>query len=182
MPHMIGQHVMLREYRQDDFASIRKWANNRETTQYLSPLFWFPQTEADTTDFLNRVMHGSPNGAFFVVADVKTQSYIGQLDIYEINWKLRCGTLGAVIGSPEHRGKGYGTEAMRLLTEYAFRVLGLERLQLEVYAGNPGAIRCYEKAGFVHEGTRRHAAMVDGEYRDVHLMAILKGDYAKQKA
>ncbi|MFH1880676.1 MAG: N-acetyltransferase, partial [Bacillota bacterium] len=61
MPHMIGKNVMLREYRQEDFASIRKWVNDRASTEYLSSIFWFPQTEADTSDFLNRVMHGNQN-------------------------------------------------------------------------------------------------------------------------
>jgi len=178
---MIGRRVMLREYRQDDFTAIRKWVNDRETTQYLSGIFWFPQTETDTNDFLARVMRGSPNGAFFVIADIKDQQYIGQLDIFEINWKLRMGTVGMVIGTDEHRGKGYGTEALKLLVEYAFRVLGLERLQLDVYAENIGAVRCYEKAGFVHEGTRRHAAMVDGRYSDVHMMAVIKEDFESLK-
>ena len=180
MPYLMGEHVMLREYRQDDFSSIRKWVNDRATTRYLSAIFWFPQTEADTSDFLTRVLHGSPNGAFFVIADVKDQSYIGQLDIFEINWKIRQGTVGMVIGGDEARGKGYGTEALKLLEDYAFNVLGLERLQLDVYADNARAIRCYEKAGFVHEGTRRHAAMADGKYTDVRMMAVLREEYDKR--
>jgi RimJ/RimL family protein N-acetyltransferase len=180
MPYLIGEHVMLREYRQDDFTSIRKWVNDRATTRYLSPIFWFPQTEAGTNEFLTRVMHGSDNGAFFVIADVKNQSYIGQLDIFEINWKLRQGTVGMVIGSDEHRGKGYGTEALKLLEDYTFNMLGLERLQLDVCADNARAIRCYMKVGFVHEGIRRHATMVDGRFTDLHMMAVLKQDYDKQ--
>ncbi len=182
MPHMIGPNVMLREYRQDDFPSIRKWVNDRATTRYLSGIFWYPQTEADTTDFLNRVMHSAPNAAYFVIADVKDQSYIGQLDIFDINWKLRCGELGIVIGSDEKRGKGVGTEALKLLQDYAFGILGLERLELTVYTGNKRAMRCYEKAGFVHEGVRRHAAMVDGRYMDVAMMSVLNAEWQARKA
>ena len=182
MPHMIGKHVMLREYRQDDFAHIRKWVNDRATTEYLSAIFWFPQTETDTSEFLNRVMRGSPNGAFFVIADVKDQAYIGQMDIFEINWKIRLGKLGTVIGNEDMRGRGYGAEALWLLIDYAFGVLGLERLELDVYAENKRAIRCYEKAGFVHEGTRRHAAMVNGNYADVRMMSVIKEDWQKRNA
>jgi RimJ/RimL family protein N-acetyltransferase len=173
---------MLREYRQEDFEYIRKWVNDRKTTEYLSAIFWFPQTEADTTDFLNRVMRAAPNASYFVIADVKDESYIGQMDIFEINWKIRKGKLGTVIGSAQARGKGYGTEALKLLEDYAFGVLGLERLELDVYADNVRAIRCYEKAGFQHEGTRRHAAMVNGKYADVCMMAMIKADWeAKQE-
>lgn len=179
MPYMIGERVMLREYRQEDYQSIRHWVNDRATTEFLSAIFWFPQSETDTTDFMNRAMRATPNAAFFVIADVKDQSYIGQMDIFEINWKIRKGTMGTVIGSDEHRGKGYGTEALKLLIEYAFGVLGLERLELDVYADNARAIRCYEKAGFVHEGTRRHAAMVNGRYADVRTMSVIKPDWEK---
>ncbi len=182
MPHLIGEHVMLREYRQDDFQHIRKWVNDRSTTEYLSPIFWFPQTESDTTDFLSRALRAAPNAAYFVIADNKDESYIGQMDIFEINWKIRKGILGTVIGNEAARGKGYGTEALVLLQEYAFGVLGLERLELDVYAENKRAVRCYTKAGFLHEGTRRHAAMVNGRYADVHMMAVIKGDWeAKHK-
>ncbi|MBN1776800.1 MAG: GNAT family N-acetyltransferase [Clostridiales bacterium] len=182
MPHMIGKHVMLREYRQEDFEHIRKWVNDRKTTEYLSAIFWFPQTEADTTDFLNRAMRAAPNASYFVIADVKDQSYIGQMDIFEINWKIRKGIVGTVIGSDGARGKGYGTEALKLLEDYAFGVLGLERLELDVYASNARAIRCYEKAGFRHEGTRRHAAMVNGKYTDVRMMAVIKEDWETKQA
>jgi len=174
---MIGNHIMLREYRQEDFQEIRRWVNDRATTEFLSPIFWFPQTEADTTDFLSRVMRAAPNAAYFVIADVKDESYIGQMDIFEINWKIRKGILGTVIGSEQARGKGYGTEALQLLQDYAFGVLGLERLELDVCAGNTRAVRCYEKAGMRLEGTRRHATMVNGEYTDLHMMAIIREDW-----
>ena len=181
MPHMNGKHIMLREYRQGDFPHIRKWVNDRSTTEYLSAIFWFPQTETDTTEFLNRAMRAAPNAAYFVIADIKDESYIGQMDIFEINWKIRKGVIGTVIGNEAARGRGYGTEALVLLQDYAFGVLGLERLELDVYADNARAIRCYEKAGFLHEGTRRHAAMVNGQYADVKMMAVIKADWeAKQ--
>ena len=182
MPNYIGQNVMLREYRQDDFAAIRKWVNDQKTTEYLSAIFWFPQTERDTSDFLERVMRGAPNASHFIIANVTDESYIGQLDIFEINWKIRLGKLGMVIGSEAKRGKGYGSEALLLLLNYTFGVLGLERLELDVYAENKRAIRCYEKAGFVHEGVRRHAAMVGGRYADVVMMSVIKADWeAKQR-
>lgn len=181
MPYMFGENVMLRDYRQDDLPHIRKWVNDRKTTEYLSAIFWFPQSEIDTSEFLNRAMRSAPNAAYFVIADVKDESYIGQMDIFEINWKIRLGKLGTVIGNEAKRGKGYGTEALKLMLDYAFGVLGLERLELDVYADNKRAVRCYEKAGFVHEGTRRRAAMVNGKHADVHIMAVIKADWENNK-
>jgi len=182
MPQMHGKRVMLREYRQDDYPHIRKWVNDRKTTEYLSAIFWFPQTETDTTDFLHRAMRAAPNASYFVIADSNDESYIGQLDLFEINWKIRTGKIGTVIGSEAKRGKGYGSEAMQLMLDYVFGVLGLERVELEVYAENTRAICCYQKAGFVHEGTRRHAAMVNGNYADVHMMSVLKSEWEQKQA
>lgn len=182
MPHIIGEHVMLREYRQDDFQAIRYWVNNQQATQYLSPIFWFPQSENATTDFMNRAMNAGPNAAYFVVADVKDQSYIGQADLFEINWRTRVAEVGIVMGDEAKRGKGFGTEAMKLLLDYAFGVLGLERVQLDVYAENKRAIRCYEKAGYIMEGTRRHAAVVHGKPANVHMMAVIREDWERSKA
>jgi RimJ/RimL family protein N-acetyltransferase len=60
---------------------------------------------------------------------------------------------------------------------FAFRELNLHRVQLDVFAFNPRAIRCYEKAGFRHEGTLRDAFFRDGVFHDVHRMAVLETEF-----
>jgi RimJ/RimL family protein N-acetyltransferase len=78
-----------------------------------------------------------------------------------------------ILLGPDGRDRGLGTEATRLVLRHAFDVLGLHRVELEYYASNPRAGRAYEKAGFVHEGTRRDALLWDGEWVDAHVMAAL---------
>ena len=75
------------------------------------------------------------------------------------------------------RGRGLGTEATRLIVDHGFRVLGLHRITLEVYDFNPRARHVYEKVGFVHEGTGREALLFDGEWVDVHYMAVIASDW-----
>jgi RimJ/RimL family protein N-acetyltransferase len=75
------------------------------------------------------------------------------------------------------RGRGLGTEATRLVVDHGFRALGLHRITLEVYDFNPRARHVYEKVGFVHEGTGRDALLFDGEWVDVHYMAVLESDW-----
>jgi RimJ/RimL family protein N-acetyltransferase len=72
--------------------------------------------------------------------------------------------------------RGLGSEATRLVVDYAFHTLGLHRIGLEVYAFNPRARHVYERAGFVYEGTRRDALLWDGEWFDAIEMAILATD------
>lgn len=80
------------------------------------------------------------------------------------------------LGGPAHFGRGYGTEATRLVVDYALDRIGLHRLELEVFAFNPRARRVYEKCGFQLEGTLRDALLWEGAFTDTHRMAILRTD------
>jgi RimJ/RimL family protein N-acetyltransferase len=78
---------------------------------------------------------------------------------------------------PEVRGRGVGTTAMRLLVEFGFVRRNLRRIHLQAIASNAGALRSYEKAGFVVEGRLREHAWVRGRYEDIVLMAILRSEH-----
>ena len=108
MPRLLGERVMLREYKADDIGDIRKWVNDAETTRYLSTRFWPPQTMVDSEEFLSRMLQSSHSAYNFVIADRGDERYIGQLDMFQVDWRLRCGELGMVIGSASDRGQGLG--------------------------------------------------------------------------
>ena len=177
MPRLLGERVMLREYKADDIGDIRKWVNDAETTRYLSTRFWPPQTMVDSEEFLSRMLQSSHSAYNFVIADRGDERYIGQLDMFQVDWRLRCGELGMVIGSASDRGQGLGREALELMKHFAFRTLGLERLELEVHMENHAARKCYQKAGFVMEGVKRHAFFTDGRFCDVGILSILRDEY-----
>lgn len=182
MPNFYGKHIMLREYRSDDLPGIRSWTNDRESVRYLSARYWMPQSYADAADFLEHATHAGANGAFFVIANLEDERYLGQIDLFSINWKLRSAEMAIVLGAEAQRGRGIGTEAIGMMLEYAFLTLGLERIELEVATENKRALRCYEKAGFVLEGVKRHAFMLDGEYTDLAVMSAISGDWRKSRA
>lgn len=177
MPRLIGEQVMLREYQAEDITPMRGWVNDPEAIRYLSTRFWAPQTMVDTQEFLSRMLQSSHNAYNFVIAAKEDGRYIGQLDMFRVDWKLRQGEIGMVIGSEKDRGRGYGTEALGLLSSFAFQTLGLERIELEVHMENAAAIRCYEKAGFVLEGVKRHAYYNDGRFTDLGLMSLIRPDW-----
>lgn len=81
------------------------------------------------------------------------------------------GKINAMGVSKTFRGHGIGKKLMKG-TLSAAEGVGLERVELLVYASNINAIRFYEKIGFVLEGTKRKARKLDGVYDDVHIMAI----------
>jgi RimJ/RimL family protein N-acetyltransferase len=85
--------------------------------------------------------------------------------------------VGIGIGDPDFWGKGYGSEAMRLILGYAFQELNLQRVSLDVFEYNPRAIHSYEKVGFKHEGRMRGALLREGRRWDMFFMGILREEW-----
>jgi len=102
---------------------------------------------------------------------------IGHLGLRGATPKDRCATLGIALGR-EYTGRGYGSDAMRVIVDYAFRELGLHHLQLSVAPFNQAGIRAYEKAGFVEEGRHRESVLHDGHWHDDVLMSLLDHEWA----
>jgi [ribosomal protein S5]-alanine N-acetyltransferase len=76
-------------------------------------------------------------------------------------------------------GAGLGSEATRLVLEYAFKTLHLHRVDLRVLEYNRRAIACYEKCGFVREGVEREGALVEGKWETDVMMSILDREYSQ---
>lgn len=106
------------------------------------------------------------------VIDNADGQMVGEVILNEWDKGNRSCGFRTLIGAAG-RGRGLGTEATRLIVEHGLTTMGLHRISLEVYDFNPRARRVYEKVGFVHEGTGREALHFDGEWIDVHYMAIL---------
>ncbi len=181
MYRLTGERIILREYRQEDLIHMRKWVNDYEITKYLSNLFLYPHSKNDTEKFLNAMIDGNVNMKGFVIAHKDTEEYIGQLDLIKIDWPNRVGTIGIVIGTKENLGKGYGTEAIKLLQDFVFNKLNLNKLELDVRSFNERAIACYKKCGFIEEGRIRENFYVDGKYTDTIHMGLLKKEWKSTK-
>ncbi|WP_256757579.1 GNAT family N-acetyltransferase [Cohnella sp. WQ 127256] len=177
MSRLQGTHIMLREYRQDDLPWIREWVNDPEIVQHLSDIFLYPHALEATEAYLDAMLEGNSDSRGFVIADLSTEAYIGQVNLDSIDWKNRVARVGIVIGSSEQMGRGYGTEAMKLLISFAFLEMNLNRIELEVYDFNERAIRSYLACGFVQEGRLRERQYKKGRYWDVIQMGILKSDW-----
>jgi len=101
---------------------------------------------------------------------------VGLIGLWGARPKDRCATLGIALGR-ECIGRGYGTDAMRVIVGYGFREMGLHRIQLGVAPFNPAGIRAYQKAGFVEEGRLRESVLHDGRWYDEVLMSILDHEW-----
>ncbi|WP_055108629.1 GNAT family N-acetyltransferase [Paenibacillus ihumii] len=178
MPRLIGNRIILREYQKNDLKYMRNWVNDSEIVKNLSDIFLYPHTENATEQFLNSMLEDrNDNHKGFVIAHKETEEYIGQIDLFNINWKNRTTELGIVIGTADHLSKGYGTEAIKVLQEFVFNQMNLNRIQLELHDFNERAYRCYLKCGFKEEGRLRKRHYINGSYADTIIMGILKNEY-----
>ncbi len=100
--------------------------------------------------------------------------FVGRCGLHGIDEYARRADLGIALRRDEW-GKGYGQDACRVLVEYAFRNLNLRKVCLHVLADDERAVGAYRNAGFVEEGRLREHDWYDGAYRDVLLMAVLRG-------
>lgn len=102
---------------------------------------------------------------------------IGELSISEIDHEnAKAGFRISMFGM-ELTGKGYGSEAIKLVLQFVFEELNLNRLQLEVFSHNIKGIRAYEKTGFKKEGVLRDSLYYNGEFSDEIIMSFLKKEY-----
>lgn len=177
MSRLFGDRIILREYCKEDLKFMRRWCNDPEITDNLSDIFLFPHTVNGTEQYLNSILEGKTDQKGFVIAHKDTEEYIGQIDLFRLDWKNRSAELGIVIGIKEYLGKGYGTEAIKTLQDFVFNRLNLNRLQLEVHDFNERAYRCYLKCGFKEEGRLREKNFINGRYSDTITMSILKREY-----
>jgi RimJ/RimL family protein N-acetyltransferase len=102
---------------------------------------------------------------------------IGNTDLRSIDYRSRTAEFGIVIGETDARGRGLGTEATRLMLDYAFNALGLGNVMLRVAEFNAAGRRAYEKAGFRVVGRRRQAHMMGGRLWDSIYMDCLASEF-----
>ncbi|MFD6510537.1 GNAT family N-acetyltransferase [Bacillus sp. NPDC060175] len=113
----------------------------------------------------------------FAICLQSNDEMIGELSILDIDEENKRAGFRISILSMSLTGKGYGTEAIKIVLSFVFEQLSLNRLQLEVFSHNLRGIRAYEKVGFAKEGTLRQSLFYNDKYSDEIIMAILKSDY-----
>jgi len=175
-----GQKVKLREYRETDIAQVLTYINDPEIKTLLHNGVPYPMTMKDEmTWFENQsAMKEKYN---FAIESLEDQRYLGGCGINALDWKNSVATVGIFIGDKNYWGKGYGTDAMKVLIAFIFDQMNLNKIALHVYSFNERAIKSYEKCGFVVEGRLRKEVYKNGSYFDDVVMGLLKEEYINQK-
>ncbi|MBA3615028.1 MAG: GNAT family N-acetyltransferase [Rubrobacter sp.] len=170
-----GDLVALGPLRRDLLPIYQRWVNDFGTTRTLDlpPRPMTMEKELDWYDRQSKTEDDVP----FTIYERETLRPIGNTGLHGVDHRNRSATFGILIGEPECRGKGYGTEATRLMLDYAFTALGLHNVMLTVFEFNPAGIRAYEKAGFKAIGRRRKCRMMGGKLWDEVHMDCLSSEF-----
>jgi RimJ/RimL family protein N-acetyltransferase len=163
-----------------DAETVAAWSWHSDFGHFLqidAPRPWsVAGTRAEMNEELTDEQALARNFGFNIRA-LDDDRLLGFVHVEVNDWTQREGWLGIGIGRPEDWGKGYGTDAMRVLMRYAFCELNLERLTLNVFAYNQRAVRSYEKAGFVVEGRQRQYLRRGDQRYDMIFMAVLRDEW-----
>ena len=171
---MQTKQVRLRPLQSTDAPLLYDWITDRELVLHNAP--YFPVSELNQEAWIERMMTKRSDLVIFVIEEIDRERAIGTCQLFNINWIHRSAELQIRIGDVTYQGKGFGTDAVRLLCEFGYTDLNLHRIYLHVFASDQCAIRAYEKSGFSKEGVLRDAAFIDGKRCDVMVMGKLNSD------
>lgn len=174
MTCMEGSSLRLRPATIDDAADRFSLGNNPAIVRMfgVSPA----DTKPMTMDEAGAWAHGHADDPYAWIIEIAGR-LIGEIKLHAINAQDRRASMAIAIYDPQHLGKGFGSEAIRLLLHHAFTELNFHRIGIRVLAYNERAIRAYQKCGFVVEGRERETAFVEGVWHDDLMMGILSREF-----
>ena len=173
---MEGKLVRIRAYERSDLDDVMKWVNDEEVVRNLAAPMLYPLSHVAEENFLEANARDTGGDRTWAIETLAGE-YLGGISLTTIDWINRSAQVGIVIGSKPHWGKGYGTDAMRVVLRFAFEKMNLHRVWLNVYDFNVRGIKSYEKCGFRREGVQREYRFLDGRYHDSVLMGILEREF-----
>ena len=169
-----GERVCLRPLQRSDIDLLNAWKNDEEVYTYLGGGFR-PISRDQQEKWLDSMIDLTGNDRRFMIMR-QDGAAIGMVGLYGIDWVSRNCEIGVYIGDGCGRGKGYASEACRLIEEYAFALLNLRKIKLKVVANNERAVRMWEKLGYSQVGEYKEERYINGRYCDVKLMEkIVRG-------
>ncbi len=175
-PKLMGKRVYLSPICLDNtelMETYTRWLNDAAVSDNLgiSWLAYTPEKEKEALEEMTR------NGYGFAIVCKNGEGLLGFADLHDLNLTSRNAQCGLFIGDAHNRSKGYGSESLALLLDFAFNTLNLNNVMLKLYAFNQDAYRCYEKLGFKEIGRRRQSYFIGGQYHDEIFMDILAHEF-----
>ena len=174
-----GKSFYLRGAEKEDFTEhLYNWANDNEVCKFMLTGI-NPSNKEKMEEEYEQLIKG--DNVVFAIVDKHSKRTIGLAGLYGIRWQPRIAEFRIIIGDRSFWNKGIGTETARLIIKHAFDNLNLNKVFLGVNSDNTGALKSYEKAGFVKEGVLRQEVYRNGRYYDATRFSILREEFYRKK-
>ncbi|TFG14175.1 N-acetyltransferase [Candidatus Thorarchaeota archaeon] len=180
-PMYNGRLVYLRALAISDLDPIMESYNQWELRRWMGvPI---PKSREVMREWLEKSIRLDPwrdGRVYFAVLGKESRSFLGIARFYDVKVPHMRASIGVSIYVPDKRSMGYGTDTTRLMLWFGFHVLGLHSIYLDTMDDNTRAIHVAEKAGFKKVGVFRETEFVDGEYKGLLYMDILRDEFMKE--
>ena len=164
-----GSRIYLRALSAQDVSEdYVQWMNDGDIIRYLTSRQG-GYSEPELKEYVDR-MNASASDYLFGIFLKGSHTHIGNIKVGSIDALHKFADVGLIIGKKEEAGKGYGTEAIQLVTRYAFEQLHLNKLIAGMISENVGSYKAFVKAGYEEAGRLKRHVLFQGEYSDTILM------------
>lgn len=169
-----GQRVLLTPLKREDMVAIAPFFADTSALYYYLPDKLMPRNDEQLRVLMEDWNDGERNLVFACQYKGRT---IGIVSLSDIDFISGNGELGVMISDVEVRGKGFATEAVMLMLDYAFGELRLHRITVRVAPENEASLHLFRKVGFVQEGRMREVMRRRDGYGDLLLFGLLEDEY-----
>lgn len=176
--NLLGSKIYLRNIENDDADTLKKLINDESISRNV--VGWSkPISSTEHLFWLNNLK--SDNNFRYIIANINdtTKTY-GTAIISKIDWKNRSCSIDIKILT-ECQGNGYGSESIKLLKEYIFDELNMNRISVNILEYNVASINLFKKMGFIQEGIQRQAIFKSGKYNNLLIYSLLKEEYINER-
>ena len=168
-----GEKVILREQREEDAPYFTYWFNQPQVMFQCG--FEKPASEEEIRKTIT-VSHKREDSVWYTITDLDG-NIIGETGLLRMFPAWHQTDLTIIIPDPEMQHKGYGTEAIRIILDMAFKKYEMHRVSIGVVGLNTDALAFYRKIGFKQEGILEEAYYRNNEYSDFVMMRILSQEW-----
>jgi RimJ/RimL family protein N-acetyltransferase len=171
--------IILEYFTNDDFTQLMDWIKDEEALMNWSgSLFSFPLTKESMEWYIEDVNDINNSDAFIYKAiETATGNVVGHISLGGISKKNKAARISRVLVDPAAQGKGYCCQMVKAILKIGFDNLQLHRICLGVYDFNKAALRCYQKAGLIIEGTNRDCLLFKNQWWSLVEMSILEEEW-----
>jgi RimJ/RimL family protein N-acetyltransferase len=173
---LTGERVVLRRHLPENVRAFQRWYSDPEVVRLTR--YQDGPMRRDEIDRFFAARALGPESLAMAIHVRDTDRLIGTCALSQLDSENGSALFHITIGEKDAWGRGYGTEATRLMVDHAFTGLGLHRVALTVFAFNERAVRSYRSVGFVVEGRAREAIWREGHWWDEISMSLLDSEWA----